>query len=333
MKRLMIFISLALILASCSAKENAHIGKNNASGSLVNLQIQGHQGAVTTPYKMRDGKVWIPADQAAELFGYRYELEPASQSASMGYMDPIYRFKLNSKQAHIGDEPLMLHEAPQLIDHKLYLETNSLSQLWQTPLDWDAKLNSIVVTPPAVDEPDRSSALSMPRNTLRAKALDTDDSQWDPNDNTDGNPDPDGNSGGNQGGNTEPGADAEKVISFAKQFMAIPYKFDAAPYAESRKFDCSSFVQHVFDHVGIELPRSSRAQSKIGQYVAREHFKPGDAVFFYTPGRYSSNKIVGHVGIYIGNNQVIHTYGSPGVTISELEGSWNDRVLWGRRVL
>ena len=46
------------------------------------------------------------------------------------------------------------------------------------------------------------------------------------------------------------------------------------------------------------LPRTSRAQSTVGAPVARANLQPGDLVFFYRP--------VGHVGIYIGNGQMVH---------------------------
>jgi cell wall-associated NlpC family hydrolase len=55
----------------------------------------------------------------------------------------------------------------------------------------------------------------------------------------------------------------------------------------------------------VSIPRTSRAQSTAGVPVSRADLKPGDLIFFYSP--------VGHVGMYIGNGQMVHssTYGQP----------------------
>lgn len=115
------------------------------------------------------------------------------------------------------------------------------------------------------------------------------------------------------------------IISTGQQFMGVPYKYGAES-GDTRSFDCSSFVQHVYKLNGISLPRSSRQQSEVGTYVSRDQLQPGDLVFFYSP--------IHHVAIYIGNGKILHTYGSPGVTISDLNsGSWDSHYSTARRVL
>jgi cell wall-associated NlpC family hydrolase len=63
-------------------------------------------------------------------------------------------------------------------------------------------------------------------------------------------------------------------------------------------YDCSGLTSYAFKAAGISLPHSSRLQSLLGQPVSREQLQPGDLVFFYSP--------VSHVGIYIGNGQMVH---------------------------
>ena len=63
-------------------------------------------------------------------------------------------------------------------------------------------------------------------------------------------------------------------------------------------FDCSGLTAYAFRAAGISLPHSSRLQSQMGQPVSRDQLQPGDLVFFYSP--------VSHVGIYIGNGQMVH---------------------------
>ncbi|KQO01207.1 C40 family peptidase [Paenibacillus sp. Leaf72] len=116
-----------------------------------------------------------------------------------------------------------------------------------------------------------------------------------------------------------------KIVSVAKGFMGTPYQF-SAPTSSTRVFDCSSFTKYVFAKVGVSLPRSSKDQSKVGSFVSRSNLKVGDLVFFYSP--------IHHVGIYIGNNQIIHTYGAPGVTVTSLSSSWwSKNYATARRVL
>jgi cell wall-associated NlpC family hydrolase len=75
-------------------------------------------------------------------------------------------------------------------------------------------------------------------------------------------------------------------------------------------FDCSGLTQYAFQAAGIALPHSSRAQSTMGTPIALADLQPGDLVFFYSP--------VSHVGIYIGNGQMVHasTSGEPVKTAS-----------------
>lgn len=128
----------------------------------------------------------------------------------------------------------------------------------------------------------------------------------------------------------EAASKADSIISFGAKFMGTPYKFGAVS-GQTRNFDCSSFTQYVYKHYGISLPRTSRAQSKVGRYVSRNNLQKGDLVFFSTS---SSHGAVAHVGIYAGNGKILHTYGKPGVTYSKLNSSWwSSHYVTARRVL
>jgi cell wall-associated NlpC family hydrolase len=63
-------------------------------------------------------------------------------------------------------------------------------------------------------------------------------------------------------------------------------------------YDCSGLTAYAYRAAGVSLPHSSRLQSQMGQPVSRDQLQPGDLVFFYSP--------VSHVGIYIGNGQMVH---------------------------
>ncbi|SDS39342.1 Cell wall-associated hydrolase, NlpC family [Paenibacillaceae bacterium GAS479] len=118
---------------------------------------------------------------------------------------------------------------------------------------------------------------------------------------------------------------ANTAISAARAQLGKPYKFGAST-STTRMFDCSSLMKYAFNKVGINLPRTSKAQSKVGKYVSKSNLKPGDLVFFYSP--------ISHVGLYIGGGKVVHTYGDPGVTIDTINsGWWSKNYTTARRVL
>jgi cell wall-associated NlpC family hydrolase len=91
------------------------------------------------------------------------------------------------------------------------------------------------------------------------------------------------------------GAGAQVAIDTAMAQRGKPYVWAAGG---PRAFDCSGLTQYAFKAAGINLPHSSRLQSQMGQAVSRADLRPGDLVFFYSP--------VSHVGIYIGNGNMVH---------------------------
>ncbi|MBY9082055.1 C40 family peptidase [Paenibacillus sp. HN-1] len=125
---------------------------------------------------------------------------------------------------------------------------------------------------------------------------------------------------------------ASGIISLGKKFMGTPYKFGAST-STTRYFDCSSFTKYIFNKYGVDLPRTSVAQSKVGQAVSKSNLRAGDLVFFSSGARANGSNVT-HVAVYIGGGKILHTYGSPGVTISDLNaGNWKRTYLKARRVL
>lgn len=123
---------------------------------------------------------------------------------------------------------------------------------------------------------------------------------------------------------------AKSVIATGKKYMGVDYKFGAKAGITSA-FDCSSFTQFIFKKNGIKIPRSSRDQAKAGSYVSKKNLKAGDLVFSDT----NRDGIINHVSLYIGNNQLLHTYKKGvGVTISKFSGStWDKTYKTARRVI
>lgn len=119
---------------------------------------------------------------------------------------------------------------------------------------------------------------------------------------------------------------AKQVLNYGAQFLGIKYVWGGT--TPSPGFDCSGYVQYVFRNSGITLSRTSEQQFKNGVSVSRSDLKPGDLVFFAT---YSSG--ASHVGIYVGNNTMIHS-SSGGVSYDDMTSSyWAKRYLGARRVI
>lgn len=94
-------------------------------------------------------------------------------------------------------------------------------------------------------------------------------------------------------------------------------------------FDCSGFVQYVFAQHGLEVPRETRVQYRMGDKVDRDELVPGDLVFFSTVAPGAS-----HVGISLGGDQFVHAPSERGVVrIDSLSQEyWRTRFIGARRV-
>ncbi|MGY1749306.1 NlpC/P60 family protein [Modestobacter sp. SYSU DS0511] len=88
---------------------------------------------------------------------------------------------------------------------------------------------------------------------------------------------------------------AATAVSTAMAQQGKPYVWAAAGPGS---FDCSGLVQYAYAAAGISLPHSSRAQASMGRAVSRGELQPGDLIAFRSP--------VSHIGIYIGNGQMVH---------------------------
>lgn len=117
-----------------------------------------------------------------------------------------------------------------------------------------------------------------------------------------------------------------QLISTAKSFLGVPYKWGGTTPAG---FDCSGYTQYVFASQNITLPRVSIDQYRVGTPVAFNDLIPGDLVFFTLV----SGKQVSHVGIYLGDNQFISATSSKGIAIYSFTPYWANAYVGAKRVL
>jgi soluble lytic murein transglycosylase-like protein len=102
-----------------------------------------------------------------------------------------------------------------------------------------------------------------------------------------------GATGGSTGGVA---ASGDRVVADARRYLGVPYVWGGTDPAKG--LDCSGLVQRVYKDLGIDLPRVSQDQARIGTAVpSLAQARPGDLVCFGTPAD--------HIGIYIGDNKMI----------------------------
>lgn len=122
----------------------------------------------------------------------------------------------------------------------------------------------------------------------------------------------------------------EHVIETAKSYRGTPYRYGGTTRAG---LDCSALIYHSFASVGMTIPRTSDAQSKIGKNVSVRNLQEGDVVFFATGNR--RNRVT-HAGIVTstrrGNTLFIHSSTSLGVTEDNVFSPyWSKRIVRARR--
>ncbi|MBC7644279.1 MAG: C40 family peptidase, partial [Thermoleophilia bacterium] len=97
---------------------------------------------------------------------------------------------------------------------------------------------------------------------------------------------------GGGGGGSGAGAGA---VAVAMRYIGLPYVWGGSTPSG---FDCSGLVMYSYAQVGVSLPRTTYAQWNAGRHVSASELQVGDLVFFYG---------LGHMGLYIGNGQYIHS--------------------------
>ena len=118
----------------------------------------------------------------------------------------------------------------------------------------------------------------------------------------------------------------DDVVRSARKYLGVPYRLGGAT---PRAFDCSGFVKWVFAEHGIVMPRTAREQAGVGDAPRwDDELQPGDLLFFYGP------QGAGHIGIYAGNDSIIHASSSGRrVKVDRLGGRGARRTWFGRRLI
>ncbi|OCT11648.1 hypothetical protein A8709_27620 [Paenibacillus pectinilyticus] len=297
------------------------------------------------PMKQIGNVNYVSAQELIRTLKFQSEWEDAEGKLLIGDNDANFELIMNSNKAMKDGAAIQLSQPIVKEGKTAYLPVSDLADLFQEDMSYDVRQGEVVIhaSPVAVieheDDPD-------PRGN--APELNFGE---DPSDPFKGN-------GSSAGTALLPfnatmdlpvwssyaeqedlpvikNIDINSLIRKGEQYLGVKYKFGTGAYPNTGRFDCSTFTQYIFGKYGVKLPRVARQQGYLGTSVSRKSLRKGDLMFYYVPGRFKSNKTVGHVGIYIGNMQMLHASPEPknGVQISSIDKAyWKKTFLKAKRV-
>ncbi|NJW53810.1 C40 family peptidase [Salinimicrobium oceani] len=105
-------------------------------------------------------------------------------------------------------------------------------------------------------------------------------------------------------------ASEENLVQTSRKFMGLPYLWGGT---SAKGVDCSGYTKTIFFMNGVVIPRDASQQVHTGSLVDStgnfENLRKGDLLFFGTPATDTTKERVVHVGMWIGNNEFIHSSG------------------------
>ncbi|CAG7646516.1 hypothetical protein PAESOLCIP111_05180 [Paenibacillus solanacearum] len=325
------------LAANRQKSENLNGGMANGSSEATpgTLRIQSTQDELSIPLVTVGGKDYVIGSDFAHSLEYNYHWNANSNVFQIGENDASVELKVGSTNAIKEEVPVTLPDPPILQNSQVHIPVSAIAALFSEELSYELKGKQMVfhgtnvAAIGAIDGPDEQNSGS---------ELDFED---DPNDPFKGDE--------GSGPMVTPTAsywdqpaipvlkniDMNELIRQGKRYLGIDYLFGADPYPQSGRFDCSRYTQYLFGKQSVQLSRLARSQAKQGVAVSRKSLRKGDLMFFYVPGRFRTNRTVGHVGIYMGNQKMIHSSPLPenGVQITNINKAyWKKTYLEARRV-
>ena len=123
----------------------------------------------------------------------------------------------------------------------------------------------------------------------------------------------------------------EDLVETSKKLMGLPYLWGGT---SPKGVDCSGFTKTVYFLNGIVIPRDASQQVHTGKLVdttkSFENLIPGDLLFFGRPATDSTSERVVHVGMWIGDNQFIHSMGDVHISTMDTTSSEFDEYNYNR---
>jgi hypothetical protein len=329
-----------------SEQQNAQKGISIQSGGDRARTLAADTASV--PIVTINGVNYVEANTFAKQLEENTNWDAKGGVFQIGETGSNIAMKVNEVNAFTAEEPVTLGEPPILHNNLVYMPVSAIAPLFRDEISFDVTDREVILHAigTTVMEP-----IDGPEEADTGSELDFADDPDDPFKGDEGTDPAEAETLGAALQEMDAKAldelmnqeavpvlkniDMNALIRRAKRYLGVKYLFGAGPYPSTGRFDCSTYTDYVFTKFGVALPRTARAQAKLGNRVARTSLRKGDLMFFYVPGRFRTNKTVGHVGIYMGNRYMIHASPEPknGVQITAINKPyWKKTYLYAKRV-
>jgi peptidoglycan endopeptidase LytE len=322
----------------------AHAG-TTPSTPVPAIYLDSRQLQLEVQPLLVNGTTLVPMRKLFEAQGAKLVWNRAARTVSASKGDTVLTYHIGEKQAYMNGKPLNLTVAGQLIDGYTLIPLRLLSEALGSTVKWDAQTRTIRIfsaidyrttvrygvnlrsTPDSTNESMIQRMLSTGEKVHVIQEVGAFWLEVLTQDNKTGYISAKPKYSDYTSASLVE-RQAEELLSYGEQFLNTPYEFGAST-DQTLTFDCSSFVWHVFQNtLSIDLPRVSYNQAKEGQEVGINELRKGDLLFFSARGL-----DIGHVAIYAGNNELLHTYSKErGVHYDTLDDKWLKRFVTARRL-
>jgi cell wall-associated NlpC family hydrolase len=297
------------------------------------IQTQSINDAVIA-VKIIGTKSYIPVNDLAKVLQYQTYWSSPRKTLLLGDNDANYEIQINTTRAMKSGEAIKVNQPFLLQGDSAYLPVSALVDLFQEDMSYDIRDGQLLIHPSLTDISNMSMQQVDSSHTGQSE-LNFAEDPTDPNKASIQTISRMNDWKSDNSIHVLKQINLNSVIRTAEQYMGVPYQFGAGPYPQTGRFDCSAFTQYVFGKNGVKLPRLARQQADTGTLISRNNLRKGDLMFFTVPGKFKTNQSVGHVGIYMGNMQMIHSSPKPkdGVQTSNIDNAyWKGTFLRARRV-
>ncbi|WNR46921.1 stalk domain-containing protein [Paenibacillus roseipurpureus] len=309
------------------------------------VYLDGHELNFQSPPVIENGYSLVPMRALFEAEGATVTWEESTRTVTAMKDDTVFTYRIGENVAHKNQEVLELPLPGKIIDGSTMVPLRLISETLGNLVKWHEYSRSITISSVHTfettiqygvnlrDAPDKNTTthiLQMLPKSDKIHVIRDINANWLEVQTKDGiigfiSADP---MYSDFKSSTEAEKQADALIAFGSKFLGIPYEFGAA-VGQTYTFDCSSFVKYVFNEVfSIELPRSSYDQALKGKEVSINELRKGDLLFFRARGL-----DIGHVAMYAGNGQLLHTYSKElGVHFEAFDDSWKKRFVVAKRL-
>jgi peptidoglycan endopeptidase LytE len=285
------FIFTGMVCLAASLAPQAHAAADSLEIMVDNQIVQFPDAK---PFIDENGRTQVPVRFVADQLGFKvnWKLENGSVKVMLAKDAKSIVLKEGETVATINGQPVSLDSSVMIKNDRTFVPLRFIAESVGKYVNWDENRNAVSISS---DKPVMMMADVSPTPLKPATRSLNDENK------------------------PSITSQASSMIAYAEKYIGVPYVWGGT---SPDGFDCSGFVQYVFNHFGVQLPRTASDMYSAGTPVSS--LQPGDLVFFstYAPG-------ASHVGIYIGNNEFISATSSHGVKICNL----NDPYYWGPRYI